>query len=637
MRSKVSIYDIARLADVSHVTVSNVLNRRGQERFVSRHRAEQIRGLAARMGYVPHPVARSLKSGRTHTIVLATLQSLHHPYIHEVVEEIQTELSRHGYDLNLALMRCAVDEENVGRTFASGRYDGVIVHGVTSGLRQRLRIIRQGGMPVVVIGAMEDLDLDNVDYDRVETVRLGTAHLLQRGHARVALVFDAIECLERSSRLKGYRLALEEAGASFDESLLFPWQTDDDPAELWQRIAALPPRPTAIFSYNDELAVGLLHTIRAAGLRVPEDLAIVTQNNTRLTRIAEVPLTVVDGDSRGVASAAVENLLEQINHPLAPRRRVLRKPVLLVRASTDHSQAGQPARAPCPAISGISDPSSGASHGGFPSPRITNDRSLITDPSSQMTSIRRSTLGTRHSAFTLIELLVVIAIISVLAALLSPALKAARDQARQIVCMSNLKQIGDGAMMYAGDNNDLLPLFGGFDPNNPYGPNVLDYCWAGMIEPYISGKPLVPFPGRGYSRVYLCPSDRESLDRVGPSGLIYWDRISYGISFWLYNNPTPGGGVSIPKVSNPSQTLYLSEHRKFLPLDSNSLYPVCYPQNTGSFGWIGSHHGDLVNTLFFDGHVEPLKVSQLAVGVASPLVNEPPWEQDDLAEAVVNR
>ncbi|MBI4026873.1 MAG: DUF1559 domain-containing protein [Verrucomicrobia bacterium] len=186
-------------------------------------------------------------------------------------------------------------------------------------------------------------------------------------------------------------------------------------------------------------------------------------------------------------------------------------------------------------------------------------------------------LITRRSAFTLIELLVVIAIISILAALLTPALSSARETARRAACMNNLKQVGTGALLYANDNRDLLPLFGGFDPNGSY---VLDYCWAGMIDPYLSGKPLDPFPGRGYSRVFLCPSDRESIDRVGPSGLIYWDRISYGISFWLYNNPTPGGGVSIPKVSNSSQTLYLSEHRKFLPLDSYSLYPALYPQNT---------------------------------------------------------
>ncbi|MBI4026872.1 MAG: substrate-binding domain-containing protein [Verrucomicrobia bacterium] len=116
--------------------------------------------------------------------------------------------------------------------------------------------------------------------------------------------------------------------------LLFPWKTDDDPAELWRQIAALKPRPTAIFSYSDELAVGLLRAIRVAGLSVPDDVAIVTQSNTRLTRIAEVPLTVVDGDSRGVAAAAVESLLEQVQHPLAPRRRVLRKPVLLARESS---------------------------------------------------------------------------------------------------------------------------------------------------------------------------------------------------------------------------------------------------------------------------------------------------------------
>lgn len=334
MSRSVTIREIARRAGVSHTTVSNVLNRTNKEKEFSPTQADQIRKLAAELGYVPNHVARAFRLGKTNLIALLTFERLYHPYQHEAIEEILAVLNPRGYQLNLALVRTPEDEEPIYRTLVSGRYDGVIICGVPPSLTGRLRQIIRQGLAVVVVGSPDDPEVDSIDYDRALAVRIGVTHLLQNGHTRVGLILDEAENLIRASRLSGYRQALTQAGRSFDERLLFPWHPDNDPTQLWQRISAVSPRLTALYSHNDEIAVGLLHSIRASGLRVPADVAIVAQGNSRLTRIAEVPLTVVDTDTRGVSAAAVELLLARIKDPHVPIRRVLKEPRLVVRASS---------------------------------------------------------------------------------------------------------------------------------------------------------------------------------------------------------------------------------------------------------------------------------------------------------------
>ncbi|MBI4028427.1 MAG: prepilin-type N-terminal cleavage/methylation domain-containing protein [Verrucomicrobia bacterium] len=297
----------------------------------------------------------------------------------------------------------------------------------------------------------------------------------------------------------------------------------------------------------------------------------------------------------------------------------------------------------------ISDQSSVTSHGGLPSPPIIkklmpDDRSLITDTPLHTTSIRQLAIGNPcpppaclsagrhgrrgHSAFTLIELLVVIAIISILAALLMPALSAAREKGRQAICMNNLKQIGYGALLYANDNNDCLPLFGARDPGiiPPANDWNLWFCWAGMIDPYISGKPLDPDDNqKRYSMVFLCPSDKESVAYYNLYGKLGWNGISYGQHRYLYD-ATRGAGICIRKIPIPEQDLYLTEHLKFTPALPNDGYAVAGPLEGPGFGTLGSYHGGRVNALFFDGHVEARSRSTLV----ATSVNDPPWDQFNL-------
>lgn len=163
-----------------------------------------------------------------------------------------------------------------------------------------------------------------------------------------------------------------------------------------------------------------------------------------------------------------------------------------------------------------------------------------------------------------------------------------------------------------------------------------------MINPYLAGKPLMNPPAYatltdpgGYSQVFLCPSDKETVAYYNTSHCLGWNGISYGIHGWLYYvAPQKGAGLDLSKIPNPAQDLYLSEHRKFTPPEVNDGYPVAGSWDGPGFGTLGSYHQGYVNTLYLDGHVQFDNTARLAVGNGAA-INDPPWDQANLINGAV--
>lgn len=338
--------DIARTLGVSQTAVGYALGRHSANSPIklSQHSQQRILEAARQMRYVPNRSARSLKLGRTNTILLATAEPLHNVYIHELVEEIEAELVDRGYEVLLRLLHRLMartpDPEGAMRTFSRAYADGAILLG-TDALSVTYEMLVEkwpAELPVVNVGPGEHPRISSVSYDRVKATELGVGHLFDQGHRRIALVFDAVDRLPSQQRLQGYRAALAKGGVEFDESLLFRTPADCDVKALWTRIANVQPRPTAMFCYNDELALRLIQIIHRVGLRVPQDIALVTLNNSRLACLDEVPLTAVDINNARIAQAVVETLLERIKKPDAAVRHILVEPHLVVRASSAGTQ-----------------------------------------------------------------------------------------------------------------------------------------------------------------------------------------------------------------------------------------------------------------------------------------------------------
>ncbi|MBI4027867.1 MAG: LacI family DNA-binding transcriptional regulator [Verrucomicrobia bacterium] len=327
--------DIARKLRISQQAVAFALSDRPAfQKKLHPETRRRILSAVRRMGYVPNSSARSLKLGKTHTVIMATREAFHHPYVHELVEELQIALAAQGYQMMLESLQRVADEAAVYRSFVPGRCDAVVMLQLPASARGPLVKVQRRGLPVIAIEPGPVPGFTCIDYDRAEAVRMGVAHLLGQGHRRVALVFDALRGVRRQQRLRGYRAALKQFKIEFDEALLFPQPVEADAGELWRQMAVLQPRPTAVFCYNDEVAARFLAALRKARVRVPADVALVAQGNSRLTALVEVPLTAVDTNHRGIAQAVVDALLARFKNGQAPPRQIQVKPFLVERASS---------------------------------------------------------------------------------------------------------------------------------------------------------------------------------------------------------------------------------------------------------------------------------------------------------------
>lgn len=327
--------DIAERLGVSQQAVAYALSERpAHHKKLSLETRQRILNTARKAGYVPHQAARSLRRGQTDNILVTTQAELHMAHVHLQISALHLELVSQGKEMLLELGSKSNSPDRVLRMLFGGSADALIVLGDGDWLAQLLYGLPDK-LPKVMIGPGNPPGISSVEYDRVWATELAVTHLLEQGHRQVAMVYDFQESIPSKERLRGHRLALKKRGLKVDESLLFRAVAEPPNAvPIWEKICSRRPLPTAIFCYNDELALALIQAIRLDGLRVPEDVALVTMGDSRFTQLGDVPLTTVDMNPRQIAQVAVKMLLEQIQTPDVPVRRALVEPSLVVRAST---------------------------------------------------------------------------------------------------------------------------------------------------------------------------------------------------------------------------------------------------------------------------------------------------------------
>lgn len=331
----VGIKEVARHAGVSVGTVSNVINR---PELVSEETRRRVRTAIERLGYVRSESARQLRAGQSRIVAMLVLD-MANPFFVEVAKGAE----RAARDAGLGVMVCnsaqdPAEEALYLSLFAEQRVRGVLVTPADPTGRS-LAAFRRHAIPYVFVDrAAPVAEACSVSVDDVAGGRLAAEHLLDTGHSAITYVSGPMHLAQCRDRRTGALAALAARGLPEDTLVHIEAERLDVAAgrEAGTRLLALSRRPTAVFCANDLLALGLLQTMYAVGVRVPAELAIVGYDDIEFAGAAAVPLTSVRQPAAEMGRAAAALLLEETGPHAAQHvhQSVVLQPELFVRDST---------------------------------------------------------------------------------------------------------------------------------------------------------------------------------------------------------------------------------------------------------------------------------------------------------------
>ncbi len=306
----VTIHDVAKKAGVSTTTVSHVIN---QTRFVSEAAARRVQRAMRELHYQPNAIARSLRRKHTRTLGLI-LPDSSNPFFAEVARGVEDFAFRQGYNVLFGSSDSDLEKENAYlRVFIEKQVDGLIFVAAGESTRN-IQQFQTEHLPLVVV----DREFKNVvaDYVVADNRRggfLATEHLIQLGHRVIACIAGPSTVTPSADRVTGYRDALQAHHLSFNSKLVrrgdFQASSGFAAAQFFLRQK---PRPSAIFACNDLMALGALGAIYNAGLRVPDDMAIVGFDDIALASYTSPPLTTIQQPKYEMGQLAAQILLERI-------------------------------------------------------------------------------------------------------------------------------------------------------------------------------------------------------------------------------------------------------------------------------------------------------------------------------------
>jgi len=325
---------IAAELGVSITTISKVLNHHADIGQATRAR---VLARVEELGYRPNAVARSLSLRRTHTLGII-IPDLMHSFFVEIMAGLEAVVSERGYGLLLCASGEDARKEHAEIEMLRARQvDGIVLASANAtGNTALLRDLTALGTALVMIDRDDHprVRCHRVLTDDVEVGRLATAHLAGRGRRSIAHIAGP-PIVHAKRREEGYRRAMADAGLSVPaQHVTEGGFMEADGHRAMQRLLQVHPRVDAVFAVNDPAAIGAMKAIWDAGLRVPEDIAVVGAGDVAYSDLIRVPLTTVRWSKRDLGRRAAELILDQIGAAGSTRpRRVIIPPEIVVRAS----------------------------------------------------------------------------------------------------------------------------------------------------------------------------------------------------------------------------------------------------------------------------------------------------------------
>ena len=309
-KQTITIYDVAREANVSMATVSRVVNGNPNVKPATRKKVLEV---IDRLDYRPNAVARGLASKKTTTVgvIIPDVSNAFFASLARGIDDVATM-----YKYNIILANSDGDDQKevtVLNNLLAKQVDGIIFmgHRITDDIRGEFS---RSKTPVVLAGSIDpDEQVGSVNIDYTEATKDATATLAKNGNKKIAFVSGAlIDPINGQNRMKGYKEALAENGLSYNEGLVFEseykFKAGINLAERVRNSGA-----TAAFVTDDELAIGLLDGMLDAGVKVPEEFEIITSNNSLLTEVSRPRLSSITQPLYDIGAVSMRLLTKLMN------------------------------------------------------------------------------------------------------------------------------------------------------------------------------------------------------------------------------------------------------------------------------------------------------------------------------------
>lgn len=286
-----NIKEVAARAKVSTATISRTIN---QSELVSPKTADRVWRAIRELGYYPNTQARALVSGRSRIFGLI-ISDISNPFFPELVKAFEDTAILHGYEVIVANTDYKLDRMGVCvRRMIERKVDGVAI--MTSEIeRELLDELSKRQLPIVFldIGKVKPL-ISNISVDYARGIREAVQHLVGLGHKRLGFISGPGDLKSARTRRTAFLNCLRECGIADKQQIVVEGNHRVDGGQAAMReILSKPNPPTAVLTSNDLSAIGALHAIQDAGLRVPEDISVIGFDDIELSQYTQPPLTTV--------------------------------------------------------------------------------------------------------------------------------------------------------------------------------------------------------------------------------------------------------------------------------------------------------------------------------------------------------
>ncbi len=328
--------DIARDLGVSIMTVSKALRNHSD---IGEETRKRVLKRSKELNYTPNAAARALVTGRSNVIGLV-VPDLVHPFFAELAKGLSAVLRARSYSLVISSSEeePALEQKEIEHLLARG-VDALVIASVQTTLESFRRLEERRTPYVLIDRKFDGLQANFIGVDDELVGRLATEHLLEIGCRRIAHIAGS-GVSSATGRLAGYRRALQEHGVPLPGKYTVSRAHSDDRGDVtgyqaMQRLLALRPKPDGVFCFNDPAAMGAMLAILEAGLKIPQDIAVVGCGDVRYARFLQVPLTSVAQQTEAIGRKAGQLALSLISAKSFVRpKTILFKPRLEIRQST---------------------------------------------------------------------------------------------------------------------------------------------------------------------------------------------------------------------------------------------------------------------------------------------------------------